>query len=286
MAVSQKLGRVGIWSMELRFGDQGSAPAGAAELEALGFPTIWIPGGVGGDIKGAVDNLLGATEKAVIATGIINIWMHEPEEIADWWKAMPTGHQERVLLGLGVSHGPLIGDRYTKPLAAMHRFVDRVTELGVPAQSLCVAALGPKMLELSRDKTAGAHPYLVSVEHSEYARGILGPDALLAPEQGVILESDPERARALGRGFAESYRKLPNYVNNWLRQGISQADIDSFSDDFVDRIFAWGPDQIAARVDAHIAAGANHVCLQVITGNPPGSPAPLVAWRELAKLLG
>lgn len=277
-------GRIGIWSMELRFGDPGEIAEAAAELDELGFGAIWVPGGVGGDVTGDLDRLLAATSRATIATGIINIWKHEPAEIAGWWKALPAEHQARILLGIGVSHGPLIGEAWKKPLAATRDWLDGVTAEGQPAETLCVAALGPKMLELSRDLTAGAHPYLITPEHTATAREILGPGKLLAPEQGVILETDPSRARELATEALTHYRRLPNYVNSWRRLGFTQDEIDNVAPRLLDAIFAWGSaEQIAERVNAHLAAGADHVCLQVIGAGSAAGARP--AWRELAGVL-
>jgi probable F420-dependent oxidoreductase len=280
------VGRIGIWSLELRFGDPAEAAEAAAELDELGYGAIWFPGGVGGDVTGDFSRLLAATKRATIASGIINVWKHEPAEIATWWRSLSADHKARALLGVGISHGPLIGETWGKPLAVMRDYVDRLTEAGVPADSQCLAALGPKMLELSRDRTAGAHPYLVTPEHSAAARRILGPDKLLAPEHGVILETDPVRARELAQGALAHYRELPNYRNNWLRLGFSDEEINSLSDRLVDSIFAWGSvERIAEQVKAHLAAGADHVCMQVIT--PQGSSLAKVreAWRALAAAL-
>lgn len=286
-AATRRLGRIGIWSLELRFGDPAAAVDAVAELDELGFGAIWIPGGVGGDILGDVDRLLSASRKAVIATGIINLWKHEPADIGAWWLAQPAERQARLLLGLGVSHGPLIGEAYAHPLAAMRDYLTRLSEQGLPASALCLAALGPKMLELARDRTAGAHPYLVPPEHTAVARKILGRDALLAPEQAVVLESDPERARAICRPTLQHYSRLPNYRNSWARLGFAEEEITTVSDRLIDALFAWGSvDQIADRVNAHLAAGADHVCLQVITGAPrPDVDAARPAWRELAAAL-
>lgn len=285
--VAMRLGKVGIWSMELRFGDPIQATEAAAELDELGYGAIWIPGGIGGDVLGDVARLRGATRKAVIATGILNIWKHEPREVGDWWRGGAADFPERILLGLGVSHGPLIGDAYRRPLAAMRDYLARLSDEGLPSGNLCLAALGPKMLELARDRTAGAHPYLVTPEHSALAREALGPEALLAPEQGVILETDPARARALGREALTNYRQLPNYVNSWRRLGFSEEDIANAGDRLIDALFAWGTaEKIAERVNAHLAAGADHVCLQVISGQGgPDVGAVRPAWRELAAVL-
>jgi len=280
----ERIGKVGVWAMELRFGDPAAIAGAAAELDGLGYGAIWVPGGVGGDITGDLDRLLDATERAVIATGIINIWKHEPEEIAGWWKALPTARAERVLLGIGVSHGPLIGEAWAKPLAKTRDWLEKALVAGIPAQSLCVAALGPKMLELSAELTAGAHPYLITPEHTAEARAILGPDGLLAPEQGVIPETDPARARELAREALVHYRRLPNYMNSWKRLGFTDAEIEAADDRLLDALFAWGDAAaIAARVKAHHDAGADHVCIQAITG--AGLVGARQAWADLAKVL-
>jgi probable F420-dependent oxidoreductase len=280
------LGKLGIWSMEARFADPGLAAEAAAEADELGFGALWVPGGIGGDITGDLDRLLAATQRIALATGIINIWKHEPAEIADWWQALPAASQSRLMLGLGISHGPLIGEAWAKPIAKTGSYVAELTALGVPAQHLCLAALGPKMIELAGKTTAGAHPYLVNPEHTARARAILGPDRLLAPEQGVILESDPAKAREMALGALTHYRQLPNYKNNWLRLGFTEADIAEVSDRLVDGLFAWGPmERIVERVHAHWQAGADHVCLQVITATPMDLTAARAAWRELASAL-
>lgn len=280
----ERIGKVGVWAMELRFGDPAAIAGAAAELDGLGYGAIWVPGGVGGDITGDLDRLLDATERAVIATGIINIWKHEPEEIANWWKALPTARAERVLLGIGVSHGPLIGEAWAKPLARTRDWLEKALAAGIPAQSLCVAALGPKMLELSAELTAGAHPYLITPEHTAQARAILGPDGLLAPEQGVIPETDPARARELAREALVHYRRLPNYMNSWKRLGFTDAEIEAVDDRLLDALFAWGDAAaIAARVKAHHDAGADHVCIQAIAG--AGMDGARQAWAELAGAL-
>jgi len=287
IATKRRLGRIGIWSLELRFGDPSEGVEAAAELDELGFGAIWIPGGVGGDVLGDVDRLLAATRKAVIGTGILNIWKHRPEEVGAWWHKQSDDRKARTLLGLGVSHGPLIGETYRAPLAMMRNYLTQLSEQGLPSSALCLAALGPKMLELARERTAGAHPYLVPPEHSAMARKILGPDALLAPEQGVVLESDPARVREVSRKALEQYLRLPNYVNNWRRLGFTDDDTANVSDRLIDALFASGePGRIAERVNAHLAAGADHVCLQVITGTPrPDVGTARRAWRKLAAAL-
>jgi probable F420-dependent oxidoreductase len=234
-------------------------------------------------VTGDLDRLLAATDRLPLATGIINIWKHEPAEIANWWQGLAEEQRARLMLGLGISHGPLIGDSWMRPVAKTREYVTELTALGVPADHLCLAALGPKMVELARDLTAGAHPYLVTPEHTAIARSILGTHKLLAPEQGVILETDPAKAREMGLAALTQYRQLPNYTNNWLRLGFTEADIAQGSDRLVDGLFAWGGmDKIVERVQAHWDAGADHVCLQVITAAPMDLAAARAAWRELA----
>ena len=283
------LGRIGIWSAELRHGDPGEVADAAAELDELGFGALWIPGEASGNVLGQVDLLLGATRRATIATGILNIWMHDPKDVGTWWRALPAEHSERFLLGLGVSHGAIIGEAYAKPLTAMKDCLALLSAEGIPAEKMCLAALGPKMMELAREETAGAHPYLITPEHTAISREALGPSPLLAPEQFVVLEADPARARDLARPYAKGYGQLANYANSWRRLGFSEDDIASTSDRLVDALFAWGDtNSIAERVNAHLAAGADHVCLQVIgTGRPcaPDFTAIRPVWRSLAQAL-
>ena len=280
-----RLGRVGVWSTELRFGDPGQVAEAAAELEELGYGAIWIPGGHGGDLFGAVETLLNATRHLTVATGILNIWKHTPAETAAWWRSIGPALQARTMLGLGVSHAMVIGEAYAKPLQAMKDYLDGLDAEGVPTAARCLAALGPRMLDLSRDRSAGAHPYLATARHTAEARQRLGPGALLAPEQGVILESDPGKARQKAREQLATYARLPNYADNWRRLGFSEDDVSGLSDRLVDGLFAWGgPEQIARGLSAHLEAGADHVCLQVISG-PAGTGdlgAVRQVWRDLA----
>lgn len=279
-------GRIGVWSLEMRFGDRGQAVDAAAELDDLGFGALWLPGGVGGDLLGDLDCLLGATQRMVVATGILNIWKHEPGDVATWWQALPSAWQERVLLGLGVSHPHAIGDAWQKPLAKMRQYLSELGEAGLPSDATCLAALGPKMLELARDRTAGVHPYLVTPEHTALAREALGPDRFVAPEQGVVLEADPVRARELARKALAQYQSYPNYINSWKRMGFSDEDIENGSDRLIDVLFAWGPMQrIEERVNAHFAAGADHVCVQVVTGGGLDIAVARPQWKQVAEAL-
>ena len=282
--MTPQIGRVGVWSMELRYGDHAAIDEAAAELDELGYGALWIPGAIDGAVLGDVDRLLSATSRIVIATGIINIWKQEAADVAAWWNGQPADRQARVCLGIGVSHAPLIGEGWMKPVAKVRSWIDQAEAAGLPGEAMCVAALGPKMMALAGKRTDGAHPYLVDPVHTAESRGILGPGKLLAPEQGVVLESDPAKARALVREALTPYMALPNYCNSWRRLGYSEEDIATVSNRLVDGIFAWGSAaQIAERVKAHHDAGADHVCIQAVTG--AGLDGARETWRELAKVL-
>jgi probable F420-dependent oxidoreductase len=283
------LSGVGVWSNQLRYGDAGEAADAAAELEELGFTALWIPD-VGGPLFDSIDNLLSATKQAVIATGILNLWMHEPSEVAKRYTSLTKTHGERFLLGIGVSHAPLIDSRepglYRKPLAATRAFLDAIdgTETPVPVENRVLAALGPKMLESSATRARGAHPYLVTPDHTRTAREVLGDGPLLLPEQTVFLTDSRDEARAVGVDWLRAYTTLPNYANNLLRSGFTQDDLDSISDRLFDAIIAWGDeDAIARRVDEHKQAGADHVCVQALNAAPLEFPRE--QWRRLAAAL-
>jgi probable F420-dependent oxidoreductase len=281
--MSVALGKVGVWAMELRFGDPGFMRDAAAELEAAGYGAVWLPGGVGGDILDSMSRLLDATQQIGVASGIYNIWKHEPKEAGDWWRSLSAAHQKRAMLGIGISHGPLIGEGYGAPLANMRAYLDKLDAEQIPRDHMCIGALRQKMLELSRDRTAGAHPYFMPPAHTARARGVLGPNAVLAPEQKVILSADAAKAREIARKAMAIYVGLPNYVNAWLSLGYAEEDVRNMSDHVIDALFAWGDlDQIKARVDAHHAAGADHVCLQVLGESGDGLRR---AWRDLAGAL-
>jgi probable F420-dependent oxidoreductase len=284
-----KLSGVGVWSSQLRYGNPAKAADAAAELEELGYTALWIPD-VGGPVFESVANLLTATSRAVIATGILNLWMHAAADVASSYAALTETHGDRFLLGVGVSHAPLIDSkepgRYRKPLAATRAFLDEIdaTDHPVPVDSRVLAALGPKMLELSATRAAGAHPYLVSPEHTAQARESLGDGPMLLPEQSVILCSDRAAARAIGTDWLRSYLALPNYANNIMRLGFSQDDVASVSDRLFDAIIAWGDeDAIRRRVNEHFAAGADHVCIQVLEANPREFTHH--QWRTIADAL-
>lgn len=274
---------VGIWSGELRYhADAGAVAEAIAELESLGYTAVWLPD-VGGDLFGSFDRLLGATSSITVASGVLNVWRHEPAAAAAWWATLDEDDRRRTMLGLGVSHAALIGDAWARPLPVMRTYLDGLDAGGVPADRRCLAALGPRMLELARERSAGAHPYLVTPEHTAMARGVLG-DGLLAVEQGVVLDPDAGRGRATARQALDVYFGLPNYVNNWKRLGFTQEDVDDRSDRLVDAlVVCGGAGAIAARVGAQRAAGADHVCIQVL--GAPGGAIDMGPWRELAPAL-
>jgi probable F420-dependent oxidoreductase len=291
MSETYPLSGIGIWSAMLRYGDPSEVAELATEMEGLGYSALWIPD-IGGDVWTPLRNLLGATRSATIATGILNVWMHTPEETATQHHALTSQYGPRFLCGIGVSHRPLI-DRvnepgtYQRPVAKVAWFLDGLDGAEPPLSKggRCIAALGPKMLDLAATRTSGTHPYLVTPEHTATARAAVGPDALVASEQGVVLDNNPETARATARTHLETYRGLPNYTNNWKRVGFTDDDLaDGGSDRLVDALVAWGDeDVIVARVQAHRDAGASHVCIQALESDPRAMPAG--QWRRLASAL-
>jgi probable F420-dependent oxidoreductase len=285
------LGSVGVWSRELRYGDAGAVAEAAAELEELGYSALWFPAGGEGAFETA-STLLGATRRVVVATGILSVWWHDAEATAAAHAEVGRAHPGRFLLGLGISHGPLVerfapGRRYEHLMDVTTSYLDALDAAPkpVPVAERALAALGPRMLALARDRTAGAHPYLVPPEHTRRAREVLGDGPLLAPEQAVALETDPTRAREIGREHLERYLMLPNYVNNWRRLGFTDDDFSGGgSDRLVDGLVAWGdPATIVDRLRAHREAGADHVCIQVV--GTPSDSLPLSQWRQIAEVL-
>lgn len=279
------LGPFGVWWSGSWDVEGQTGVSAAAELEALGYGAIWSSGGFKPGLSSRFGRLLGATTTVVVASGVVNIWRAQAEELASSVAELGSAHPDRFLLGLGVSHGPLI-EEYVRPYDRMVAYLDALdrAEPPVSADSQVLAALGPRMLELAARRTAGAHPYFVPVEHTALARQLMGPGPLLAPEMTVMLEDDPRRARDTARAFTAGYLALPNYANNLRRLGYGEEDLSGGgSDRLVDTVVAWGDaDAVAARARAHRDAGADHVCLQVIGG---GTGFPLQAYRELASIL-
>lgn len=289
--MSAVVGGTGIWSRELRYGDAAQAADAAQELEELGYTALWVPD-TGGDLFAALANLMAATQRTTVATGILNLWMHSPAETARRFVEMTVEYGPRFLLGIGVSHARLI-DRvrepgtYQRPIQQVVEFLDGLDSAASPVAEgdRVLAALGPRMLEVARQRTAGTHLYLVTAEHTAVARAALGPESVVAVEQSVVFESDPEAARVLARQHLVTYLDLPNYTNNWKRIGFTDDDLaQGGSDRLVDALYAWGDvTSIARRVEAHRDAGASHVCVQVVTADPGGFPR--AEWRDLAPAL-
>jgi probable F420-dependent oxidoreductase len=292
---SKPLTGVGLWSGGLRrHPDDAEIRAAAAELEELGYAALFIPGGpvAAADVFPAIVRLLDSTRSIPVVTGILSIWMNDASSVASFFAETEQSHPGRLITGLGVSHAPLVDrddpGRYTKPLTAMRAYLDELdaSDPPVPKERRLLAALAPKMLELSRERALGAHPYFVPVAHTRYAREQLGPDPVLAVEQAVLLETDPVVAREHARKHMAPYLTLPNYVQNILRHGYAEEDVaDGGSDRLVDEIVCWGDEEaIGARIAAHREAGADHVCLQVV--GPLDQGLPLDDWRRLAVLTG
>jgi len=283
------LSGTGIWSPGLRYGDAAEAADAAGELEALGYTALWVPD-VGGNLFEALERLLQSTRSATVATGILNLWMHTAQETAAFHARMTAQHGPRFLVGIGVSHQPLIDMKnpglYKKPLSAMASYLDGLDSADPPLSSddRVLAALGPKMLELARERAAGAHPYNVTPEHTRVAREAVGPDKLVLTELAVALTTDAAAGRALGRQHLEHYLTLPNYANNLRRLGFGDEDFsDGGSDRLVDALVAWGDEgTIAGRVREHRDAGADHVCAQVLSED---GMFPRRDWRALAPAL-
>jgi probable F420-dependent oxidoreductase len=289
------LGRVGVWAYQLDLVPSGQAQEHAAELEEMGYGALWIPEMLGRESFCSSMLLLSGTRRMVIATGIASIYARDALGANSAWNTVSEAFPDRFLLGLGVSHEVMVsglrGHDYSKPLSAMRSYLDVMDNAlftasppSSPPQKV-LAALGPKMLELAAQRTQGAHPYFIPVEHTEFARDVMGPAALLCPEQAVVLETDPSTARAIARGHMSMYLTLPNYTNNLRRFGFTDDDmVDGGSDRLVDAIVAWGDEAaIAARVAEHHAAGADHVCIQVLP--PDGTSVPTEIWRRLAPAL-
>ena len=291
---SPPLKRIGIWTGAFEQQPAGKVKAAVAELEQLGYGAVWFSEGFGRESLTQAGLLLSASSHIVVSTGITNIYGRDPVTAAAAQKTLSEAYPERFVLGLGVSHIPLVeqlrGATYEKPVAKMSSYLDAMDKAPygsvAPAKTYRVlAALGPKMLELAARRSDGAHTYNVTPEHTKSARQILGKDPLLCVEQAAVLESDPVKARKIARAFLALYLTLPNYTNNFLRFGFTQEDCKGEgSDRLIDAIVAWGDvDAIRSRIHAHLAAGADHVCIQVLSADPKS--LPMREWQELAKSL-
>lgn len=291
-----QLGPLGIWTFQLDPQPMARAQEAAAELDELGFAALWLPEAVGREPFANAALLLSATRRMTVATGIASLHARTAMTMNAGWRTLSEAFPGRFLLGVGVSHQPMVegahrGRYGDKPYSTMVDYLDAM-DAGVffgaqpsIAPQRVLAALGPRMLRLAAERGVGAHPYFVPIEHTALARDTLGPHALLAPEQTVVFETDPAAARRIARRFMKTYLALPNYTNNLRRLGWGDDDLaGEGSDRLVDAIVAWGSlDAIAARVQAHLDAGADHVCVQVQTADPRGLPA--AEWRELATII-
>jgi len=290
-----ELERVGLWTPVLDGQPIGRAREIAGELDEMGWGSILLPEMAGRDPFVLAALLLESTARIVVGTGIASIYTRDAIAARGAQFALTDAFPDRFLLGLGVSHAVAVeglrGHSYDKPLTAMRGYLDAMDAAPYFARApqatpvRVLAALGPRMLELAASRAAGAHPYFVPVGHTAFAREHLGPDALLLPEQMVVLETDPAVAREIARAAMAVYLGLPNYTDNLRRLGYGDGDLaDGGSDRLVDAIVAWGDeDAVRARVEAHHAAGADHVAVQVLTGDRTG--VPIEQWRRLADAL-
>lgn len=290
------LGRVGIWTGQLDYVPADMVREAAAEVEELGYGALWTGEAVGREVLAAAGLLLAATGRLVIATGIANIWARDALAMAAGQRTLAEAYPDRFVLGIGVSHAPLLavrGQGYDKPWSFMRDYLaameqGRAANRAVPpggAAPTVLAALGPRMLDLARDAADGAHTYFVPPEHTAVARDRLGPGKLLAPEQVAVLETDPAVAREIARRHTGSYLRLANYTNNLRRLGYTDDDFaGGGSDRLVDAIAVWGDEAtVARRVRDHLDAGADHVAVQVLDPNRRGLPRE--GWRRLAPAL-
>lgn len=270
------LGRLGVWASQLGLVPAREAREAAARMESLGFTTIWVGEADGREALTHAGLLLDATETATVATGIANIWARDAQAMINAARTLAEAHDGRFVLGIGASHAPLVerrGRQYGKPYSAMVEYLDAMERADYtsprPAEEppVVLAALGPKMLALAGDRSAGAHTFFVPPEHTRRARDILGEGPLVAPEQAVVLASDREAARELAGAHVAKYLELPNYRKNLQRLGWSEDDLGGGgSDALFDALVAWGDEEAALdRVGAHEESGADHVALHVLT---------------------
>jgi probable F420-dependent oxidoreductase len=272
------LGQFGVWR-----GVTQVTPDLARGLERLGYGTLWLGGSPDGSLAAAED-LLAATTLLTVATGIVNIWKDPADQVAASFRRIESRHPGRFVLGVGAGHREATRE-YARPYETMVAYLDALLAAGVPRDRLILAALGPKVLRLAAERAGGAHPYLVTPEHTRRARDIMGAGPLLAPEQKAVLEPDPARARAIGRPRVQRpYLGLVNYTSNLRRLGWRDDDLrDGGSDALIDALVAHGtPGQVATRLREHLRAGADHVCVQLLTDDEAGL---MDGYQQLARAL-
>ncbi|MFF9706737.1 TIGR03620 family F420-dependent LLM class oxidoreductase [Streptomyces griseofuscus] len=284
-----ELGTFGIWSLAFTHGDPGEAADAAAEAEELGYGTLWLGGDPGGNPRGdllSAARVLDATRRVTVATACVSIWDQPADRLAGAYAALPAGERERLVVGLGVSHGEIV-DTYRRPYTAMTSYLDGLDSAAtaLPASARLVGAHGPRMTQLAARRTLGVHPYLVDSQHVTRTRELLGQGPLLALEQTVILHADPATARARARDTLAPYMPLANYRSAWLRSGFTEEDLArGGSDRLIDALFLWGqPEDIAAGLAERRKAGADHIAVQIAT-DARGTFAR-ASWRQLAAVL-
>ncbi len=290
-----ELGRFGVWTSALDRQPAAVVRSAVGRIESLGFGALWVGESYRREIFANSSLLLAASDKMVVGSGIASIWARDAQAMRAGQLTLDEAYQGRFLLGLGVSHVPLVNPRghaYDRPYSAMRAYLDAMDQAQYDAPMplepplRVLAALGPRMLELAAARADGAHPYFVPVEHTQAARAILGSGKLLCPEQAVVLEPDPGAARAIARRHTSAYLRLPNYRHNLERMGFGSDEMEGGgSDRLVDAVVGWGDvGQVAARAREHLQAGADHVAIQVIAADP--AEAPLAEWEALAHELG
>ena len=271
-----ELGRFGLWVRD------AVPPEQAVEIEKLGYGAVWVGGSPAAELS-FVEPILARTNTLRVATGVVTTWIAAPGAVAESYHRIEQAYPGRFLLGIGVGHPEALA-QYRKPIEALNAYLDKLDEYGVPVNRRVIAALGPRVLRLSAERSAGAHPYLTTPDHTAQARTLMGAQAFLAPEHKVLLTTDMTHAREVGRQTLDMYLGLQNYVNNWKRLGFNDHDLTRpISDRLIDAMIAYGTtDAIAARLNEHLDAGADHVPIRVLA-----SPDELIpAVTALAAALG
>lgn len=288
---SLNLGRVGLWTVDFDLQPMKAAQEGIAQVEEMGFSTVWVPEAVLREPFASTSLLLSATRSMVLATGIASLHARTAQTMQAGWKTVTEAFPDRFLLGIGVSHAPMVQGvhkgTYDKPYSTMVDYLDAMDNAVYfspqPSTQLhrVLAALGPKMLKLAAERGDGAHPYFTPVEHTAFARETMGSGALLAPEIAVVMNEQPDVAKDIANKYMATYTRLPNYANNLKRFGYTDEEISGHADRLMDAIVPRGSvDVVVARIKEHLDAGADHVCVQVLT-NTPGV-LPMKQWKELA----
>ncbi|MBO0688665.1 MAG: LLM class F420-dependent oxidoreductase [Candidatus Dormibacteraeota bacterium] len=285
MNATLDMGPIGVFTRVQAWQSASDAAEAAAELEDLGFSALWLGGSPSGDLE-VPESLIRATRRLVVGTSIVNIWKDEAHVLASSYQRIAAAYAGRLVLGIGIGHAANVGDAYRRPMRKLSQYLDELDAASppVPREGRAIAALGPRSLAIARERSLGSLPYLVTPEHTRIAREALGPDALLAPEQKVVLDADPAAALQLARQHVGHYLRLPNYTNNLRRLGFEDPDFeDGGSERLLDALVPHGDAEIRARIGQHLDAGANHVALQVLTADR--ERLPRVPFRALAEVV-